>query len=420
MLKMRIKVLVSAYACNPLSSSRFHPGEDITGWRLVEQLSRFFDLYVISESYNKAAVEDFLRHQEIKGVKFFFLSLPLYLKWLYRFNFGKRVYYYLWQIWAWRLAVKLHRKIKFDVAHHLTFGNYWIPSFIGAFLSVPFIWGPLGGGQKVPKSFLREYTLGKRLEENFRQFAQWFGRNLLITSRRCLKNAKAILVCNYETKAKTPKIFHGKVHLFPVNGITGGELVSQGSSMEKKGEFLVLSAGRLDILKGFSIGMRAFSLFAKNCPDAILEIVGEGPEGPRLKRLALELGMGERVRFTPWLKREDLLLKMQSCQVFLFPSFRDGGGAVVVEAMASSKPVIGINIGGPGFHIHPEWGIKVEPYSPDYATQEIAAALDILYKDEALRLKMGEAAGKRAREFYLWEKLGDHLQEIYNIALAGD
>lgn len=414
---MKMKVLVSAYACNPLSSSKLHPGEDITGWRLMMQLSRFFDLHVISDTYNKEGVESFLAREKLDGVKFHFIALPPGFQWLYRIAFGKRIYYYLWQISAWRLAVKLHRQFNFAAAHHLTFGNYWIPSFIGAFLPVPFIWGPLGGGQRVPTSFLREYTLGRRLGENCRQIAQWFGRNVLVPSRKCLKKAKVILVCNEETRLKIPKKYLGKVYFFPVNGIAEDELAPRSSPGGGGGEFLILSAGRLDALKGFSIAIRAFSLFAKSSTDAILEIVGDGPEEDKLKELARLLRIDHRVRFTPWLKREDLILKMRSCQIFLFPSFRDGGGAVVVEAMASAKPIIGLNIGGPGFHIQPEWGIKIEPYDPEYVTKEIAVALKILYNDTDLRTKMGEAANRRAKEYYLWPKLGDRLRDIYQAVL---
>ena len=414
---MKIKVLVSAYACNPLSSSKFHPGEDITGWRLMLQLSRFFDLHVIADTYNKEGVDSFLAREKLDSVKFHFIALPSGFKWLYRSAFGKRVYYYLWQISAWRLAVKLHRQFNFTAAHHLTFGNYWIPSFIGAFLPVPFIWGPLGGGQRVPVSFLREYTLEERLRENCRQIAQWFGKNVLIPSRRCFKKARIILVCNEETRLKIPRKYLDKVYLFPVNGVAEDEITGQNSLEGQNREFLILSAGRLDTLKGFSIAIRAFSLFAKDSIDAILEIVGEGPEEGRLKELVRLLKIEDRVRFIPWLKREDLFSRMRSCQVFLFPSFRDGGGAVVVEAMANAKPIIGLNIGGPGFHIQPAWGVKIEPYDPEYVIKEIAVALKILYNDTALRLKMGEAASRRAKEYYLWPKLGDRLGEIYQAVL---
>jgi glycosyltransferase involved in cell wall biosynthesis len=155
----------------------------------------------------------------------------------------------------------------------------------------------------------------------------------------------------------------------------------------------------------------------KKYRNAILEIVGKGTEESRLHQLVNNLGLESRVRFTPWLPHKDVLARMREADVFLFPSFRDGGGAVVVEAMASGIPVICLNTGGPGFHIQDEWGIKIEPKSPEYAINEMAKALERLYLDKDLRLRLGQAARKRAEEFYLWDRLGEKMQGIYEEAL---
>jgi glycosyltransferase involved in cell wall biosynthesis len=110
---------------------------------------------------------------------------------------------------------------------------------------------------------------------------------------------------------------------------------------------------------------------------------------------------------------------MRSSDVFLFPSFRDGGGAVVVEAMASSKPVIGLDSGGPGLHIQPGWGFKIDPRDPSYVAGEIAAALEALRLGPALGAAMGEAAKRRAEDYYLWDRHGDRLRAIYERILGG-
>lgn len=414
----RLNVLVSAYACNPLSSLQLHPGEDLTGWQLVKQLSRFHNLWVISHKYNEEGILKTPKESNSNNIKFYFISLPCWLNWLYSIAFGRRIYYYLWQISAWHLAYNLNREFDFDAAHHLTFGNYWIPSFIGAFLPVEFIWGPLGGGQRVPRIFFHEYTLRGKLSEICRDIAQWFGRNILFPRGRCLKKARAILVCNRETQNKIPRKFLKKVYLFPINGIAEIELNQEPPRYRTdKTDFLVLTAGRLDRVKGFSIAMRAFSIFAQKFPQARLEIVGQGPEEARLKRLTRRLKIEDKVCFISWLTREELFSKMRQCDAFLFPSLRDGGGAVVVEAMASSKPVICLDIAGPGFHIRQDWGIKIAPLSFDYAVKELAGALERICLNEELRIEMCRAARRRAEEFYLWDRLGEQLQKIYEEVL---
>jgi glycosyltransferase involved in cell wall biosynthesis len=108
---------------------------------------------------------------------------------------------------------------------------------------------------------------------------------------------------------------------------------------------------------------------------------------------------------------------MAKCDVFLFPSFREGGGAVIVEAMAKAKPVIGLDTGGPALHIQPEWGIKVAPTSYDQVLGDLSSALQRLFLDGNLRHRLGEAARRRAMDYYLLDRLGERLEKIYREAL---
>ncbi|MGB8951129.1 MAG: glycosyltransferase [Candidatus Aminicenantales bacterium] len=415
----RLKVLVSAYACNPMSSLQLHPGEDITGWRIVEQISRFHDVSVITHSYNRDGVDQALQKRPLSGVRFYFLDLPAWMRILYKIEFAQRIYYYLWQIKAWRFARVLHRQVRFDLAHHVTFGNDWIPSFIGALLPVPFIHGPVGGGQKTPKLLRKEYTLYGRFAETVRNVVQWFGRKDYFR-RRCLRRARAILVCNRETRAKIPAKYSGKIFGFPVNGISTDEIRLNFSRPPSGELFRVLTAGRMHRLKGFALAIRAFALFVRTHPESEFVIIGKGPEESRLRRLIRELELAHQVRMIPWLPREKLLHAMFASHVMVFPSFRDGGGAVVVEAMAVGKPVVCLDSGGPGFHVQPEWGIKIRPGKPDVVAEEISIALERLSGNKELRESLGRAARKRVEEFYLWEKLGERLQEIYRLALDAD
>ena len=100
----RLKVLVCAYACNPIDSLQKYPGEDMTGWSLVQQLSRFHDLWVITHSRNREGIEKALTQRALSWVHFYYVALPSWLRLLDRIEWGQRIYYYLWQIAAWRVA----------------------------------------------------------------------------------------------------------------------------------------------------------------------------------------------------------------------------------------------------------------------------------------------------------------------------
>jgi len=126
------------------------------------------------------------------------------------------------------------------------------------------------------------------------------------------------------------------------------------------------------------------------------------------------------VTMISWLPRTELLAAMASADVFLFPSFRDGGGAVVVEAMAAGLPVVCLDSGGPGFHVQPRWGFKIEPGRPGEVVEAFARALRVLARDREFRRSLGRSGQQRAHDYYLWDRRGERLAAIYRRAWNGD
>ena len=91
---------------------------------------------------------------------------------------------------------------------------------------------------------------------------------------------------------------------------------------------------------------------------------------------------------------------------------------MVIEAMSVGKPVVCLDIGGPGMHVTEECGINITPRSPEETVRELAEALERLYLDKGLRLQLGKAARERAERTYHWDRLGERLMEIYGRALS--
>ena len=411
----RLKVLVSAYACHPLATEGSFPGEAILGWNIVRQLARHHEVTVLTRPYNREALERGLKENGLEAACFY-PSLPPFLAPLLKHYLGFSLYYLFWQMRAYGLARRLLRRGRFDVFHQVTFANDWMPSFIGACLDMPFIWGPLGGAHRTPPALLAELGPKFRRKERIREALKDVWRATPLR-RRGLKRAAAILVCNRETETALAAA-GPRLRFFPVNGIDPAELAPAApAGEEREPGFRVVFAGRLDPIKGLKLGVRAFAEFGRTNPGATFEIVGSGEAGAEVRELVGRLGLDDRVLFTPWLSRPELMRRLQRSDVLLFPSFRDGGGAVVVEAMACGKPVICLDTGGPAFHVREEWGVKVAPGDPDAVVAGLAAALTRLAGDPALRERLGRAARERVESFYLWDKLGDRLAAIYREVL---
>ena len=428
----KLRVLACAYACLLESGSPISGGEATLGWNLSRQLARFHDVWVLTATSNRIGIEAELKRQSVANLTFHFVDLPGWMHQLLRFPGGVQLYAYFWQIRAYFAARKLHKQVNFDVFHHITFANDWMASYIGALLPVPYLRGPGGGAHRTPEGFLREYSPGARFWERFRSIGQWVLRKdpFYLRSQR---RAGVILLCNREAADAVPKSLRHKVQLFPVNGISADDLRIIGG--ENEGEspraettqspqpparrtFEVLYAGKLLGLKGVALGIQGFALFAQRHSDVRFSLVGDGPERARLEALIKELGVENSVLLKKWMPRSELLMVMRTADVFLFPSLRDGGGAVVVEAMAAGKPVVCMDLAGPGLHVTESCGIKITPETPKQTTQGIADALERLYQDRELLARMGKAARHRVEEAYVLDKLGDRLLGIYETVLG--
>jgi glycosyltransferase involved in cell wall biosynthesis len=385
-------------------------------WNLVERLGRAYRLWVLTAAQNCEAIEAALKEKPLADVQFVYVDLPAWLHALVRHQVGIQLYAYLWQWKAYFVARGLHRHVRFGLFHHLTYENDWMASVIGALLPVPYVRGPGGGAHRIPKPFLKGFRLGSRLAEFRRSFGQWVFQHdpfFALSQHR----ARVILACNREAVEGVPARWRHKVQLLSVNGVSGHEIIPPRQQARSE-KFAVLSAGRLVPLKGFDLALRAFAILAERHPEASFTIIGKGPELNRLETLIHELGIEKQARILTWMPREHLLASMRSCDVFLFASLRDGGGLVVVEAMASGKPVVCFDLGGPGLHINDECGFKVPARDPDQAVRDMAVALEKLASDRNLCAQMGRAAFERARRVYDWDRVTKRIIEAYEQALG--
>ncbi len=430
--RRRLRVLACAYACVQEDGAPVAGGEAVLGWNIVRQLARFHDVWVLTASSNRAGIERELQRQPEANLTFVYVELPGWLRPFLAHRGGVQFYSYLWQVRAYFAARALHAQTKFDVFHHITYANDWMASYIGALLPVPYLRGPGGGAHRIPKSFLPEYPFLARLWERFRSFGQWVLRHDPVYLRG-QRLARVILLCNREAADAVPPSLKSKVQLFPVNGISAEDLqivsgvngIGTSSTVPRQGReglsdatFRVLSAGKLLRLKGHALAIQGFALFAKLHKDVKFTIVGDGPERASLEGLIRHLGVERQVHLEKWMPRQELLGLMRQCEAFLFASLRDGGGAVVVEAMAAGKAVICMDLAGPGLHVTEECGIKIPAHSPHESIELMSQAVERLYQDRELCAKMGQAGRARAEEVYSWDHLGDQLRRIYEDVLG--
>ncbi len=160
-----------------------------------------------------------------------------------------------------------------------------------------------------------------------------------------------------------------------------------------------LSVGLLTPQKGINFLLQAAArLLQRGCTAFELIIGGDGPERPRLERLAQSLGLHDYCHFIGMLTREQVKHQMQQCDVFVLPSLHETFGLVLAEAMACGKPVIATRCGGPEFVVTPETGVLVDMANPEVLENAMAdliearSRFDVRSVRQSVIERFGEAA----------------------------
>jgi glycosyltransferase involved in cell wall biosynthesis len=403
-----MRVLVSAYACEPDKSS-----EPAVGWNWALQAAKSHDVWVLTRHNNRAAIEAAMAASPIDNLHFVYHDLPRWASFWKRRGRLTHLYYYLWQLTAVRVARRLQAEVGFDAAHHVTFVSQRFPSFL-AWLDVPYVWGPVAGAEKMPPAFERRLSREGRLKQRLRRVSDLTVRFDPLV-RKTARRAASILAATPETAASIHQLYGRVAAVEPAIG-WHGETVSTVPA--GAGELRAIFVGRLVHWKGLHLGLEAFAHVARQRSGASLTVVGQGPERERLESQARDLGLAGCVRFIGALPRHEVMPLLAEHNCLLFPSFQDSGGFVVLEAMAAGLPVICIDSGGPGVLVTEETGIRVRPQDPEQVVAGIRDALLRLHDDVEIRRKMGEAGRRRVTD-YTWDRLEAITRRLYGDIVAG-
>ncbi|MBZ5672031.1 MAG: glycosyltransferase [Acidobacteriia bacterium] len=388
----------------------------ISPWNWICQAARCHDVWAITREKNGAAIESSVAAEPLPRVHWVYYDPPGWAR------LGRKTprgydYYFLWQLGAYLVARKLQREVGFHLVHHVTFVNYWMPSFL-ALLPVPFLWGPVGGGESAPRAFRRCFSLRGRLYEVLRDLARSLAQ-LDPFVRLAAQRARVGLATTEETAVRLRGLGCRKVMVLSSVGLPGGEIVRLGGFPVRQGNaFRLVSVGNLLHLKGFELGLRAFARFQSRFPVAEYWIIGDGPERKMLRKLAQRLGVVGSVTFWGAIPRRQVLEKLADCDVLIHPSLHDSGGWVCLEAMAAGRPVICLDLGGPALEVTEETGIKIPAISPSQAIADLSVAMEELARDSGRRTRLGQAGRERVSRLYNWEEKAKYLADLYNQAVS--
>jgi glycosyltransferase involved in cell wall biosynthesis len=171
--------------------------------------------------------------------------------------------------------------------------------------------------------------------------------------------------------------------------------------------------GRLDVAqKGQDVMIRAMSAVRTHRPDAVLLLVGDGPDRARCEALVEQFKLDRAVRFAG--HRRDIADILAALDVAVVPSVCDEGlPFVAIEATAAGRPVVASNSGGlPEIVLHDQTGIIVSKGD----VGGLAAAVTRVLDDPGLAVRLGEGGRRHASRFSLARHV-DELMDMYEAVL---
>jgi glycosyltransferase involved in cell wall biosynthesis len=462
----RLKVLISAYACEPGKGS-----EPEVGWQWAMQMAASHDVTVLTRANNRPLIEQALKALPASTPRPTFvyhdrdavmLGLKKHLKII-------KLYYLLWQRSAHEVVKRLNQTHQFDLMHHVTFAAFRYPTAMWGH-GVPAIWGPVGGITSIPFRLLpwrHPRSLGHELlrsVSNMIQSAPYFslpgrGRASAVILASTVEMQERFAQLGLQSEVM-PAIGLETSSLPSVDGSRKAFSLSSSSSgregtaielrnrcekasspqpsppeeeREKPSRFLrsgsvnsmeevrsisplkLLFVGKVITLKGIDIALDALH---RSGTGATLTVIGDGSYLEAARRQVQKLGLADRVFFEGRLTREQVLARYREFDVFLFPSLHDTGGYAVIEAMLNQLPVICLDCGGPAVAVEAASGIKVPLGSRQEIVDRAAMAIRFYDGDRHSVQRDGQRARERVLKIYDWQQKGQLMEQKYQQAVG--
>ncbi|MBL1211621.1 glycosyltransferase family 4 protein [Geminocystis sp. GBBB08] len=418
----KIKVLLIIEQCNPEWFS-----VPLVGYNYYNQISKLVNTTLVTHERNKEAFE---KQRKSENTKIIYINESEFIKKYYKvisLISSKPLGGVVWPLLhtlSYPMYAEFNQKVyqlfkdsiiksDYDIVHAIT---PMIPRYpvkvVQACQNTPFIIGPVNGGVPFPPAF---QETAKKENANL-NFLRNVGRFLIPGYRETYQKATRVLAGSTYTLNMLKNLFNlpdNQISLFYENGIPEN-FVTQPKQKKQNGEKInLLFVGRLVPYKCADIVIQAISYLDTSLQNQIqLTIVGDGEEKNNLEKQVKDLNLSHLVKFTGLIPQAETLTYYNQADIFCFPSIREFGGAVVLEAMASGLPCIVVNNGGIGEYVTEETGFKIEPTSKNYLIQEVTDKIKLLVTDENLRLNMSANAIERAKEF-VWKNKAQKILTIY-------
>lgn len=412
-----MRVLLLADSCNP-----DWPSLPVVGFKAAKALANHCDLTVATHIRNREAITRagfgkasvvYLNNEYIAR-PFFQAAILLRggssVAWTTSIAMAYAPYlYFEWEAYR-RFAPDLRQR-RFDVVHRITPMSPTLPSPMAAWSPVPFVIGPLNGGLLWPRAFSAEL---RRERESLAYLRH--AHRLLPYHHATWRHSAAIVASFQHTIDDLPASCRHKVIDLAEVGVDP-DVFPTPPPRDYSGPITFMFVGRLVPYKCADVAVRAFATSEALRRHRLL-IVGDGPDRPMLQRIIDEQRLQDCVQMVGWKSQAEVGRLMGQAHVFAFPSIRELGAGVVVEAMACGLPCVVVDYGGPGGLVRPGHGVKVPLADKQTLVGSFSDEMVKLAADPARIAALSAAARRYTLQEWSWESKAHKTLAIYRWAVG--
>ncbi len=340
------------------------------------------------------------------------------LRRLFRYNYASQALtafgYPFYVAFEWRAWRQFRRRIfmgEFDVVLRIVPMTAVLPSPFAFFLRkgpIPFVIGPINGGLPFVHGFSQANNQ-KEWISNLRSLYRF-----LPFARSTYRNAAAIIVASSRTYAEFA-VYRDKLFFVPEPGVSRSQCSDDHHRAELGAKLDLIFVGGLIPCKACDLALRAAAPLLRN-DLARFSILGDGPERNRLEKLVRSLGIENAVSFYGWVSHAEVLRRLRSADVLVFPSVRDFGAGVVFEALAAGAVPVVADFGGPGDIVHAEVGYKLALTSESDMVSKMEQILEELARNRDILNRLRRQGMAYARESLTWEAKAERVTRVLNWA----
>lgn len=410
----RPKVLVIAEAANPEWTS-----VPLVGWSLAAALRDVAQVHLVTQVRNRESIlaAGWVEGRDFTAIDSEALMRPLWkVASVLRMGEGKgwttlsaisSASYPYFESLVWRRFGAAIRAREYDVVHRVT---PLTPTAVSSLArkckaaGVPFVLGPLNGGVPWPKGF----DADRRREKEWLSYVRGAYKALPGRSRM-LRDAAAVIVGSAHTMSEIPAAQHGKTFYIPENAIDPSRF-HLTAPQDLTAPLRAVFVGRLVPYKGAEMLIEAMTpLLAAG--RIVLDIIGAGPLQQHLQDMAKDL---PGVTFHGWMDHKALQDVMARANLLTFPSIREFGGGVVLEAMALGVVPVVCDYAGPAELVSPDTGYALPIGSRAEIVSRLRAQLLALCDNPADLPAKGRAAQTRVAQQFTWARKAEQIAAIYH------